>query len=187
MNAGCGPECTQDGLHFSNTTYDAALQIWVNSLWLHWPQSRTSTLLLQTVCSLALLSSCRRLLQCVWISLTTCTNLLETWRKTIWRHKLTVTAAGSKLHPAAYGQAAIWIKWATLRPNNYSYHAWPFAMLSLSPWASSPLAADLLLPCCQNSSCWLCTISCENIIHLDALPNRLHCEKIWFCRLSEMS
>lgn len=31
-HAGCGPECTHDGLHYSNATYDAALQIWMNSL-----------------------------------------------------------------------------------------------------------------------------------------------------------
>ena len=31
-HAGCGPECTHDGLHYSNATYDAALQVWMNSL-----------------------------------------------------------------------------------------------------------------------------------------------------------
>lgn len=32
LTRGCGPDCTHDGLHYSNTTYDAALQIWANSL-----------------------------------------------------------------------------------------------------------------------------------------------------------
>lgn len=30
--AGCGPRCTADGIHYSNATYDAALQIWGNNL-----------------------------------------------------------------------------------------------------------------------------------------------------------
>lgn len=32
LTQGCGPDCTHDGLHYSNTTYDAALQIWINNL-----------------------------------------------------------------------------------------------------------------------------------------------------------
>ncbi|KAL3149930.1 hypothetical protein ABBQ38_013293 [Trebouxia sp. C0009 RCD-2024] len=32
LTQGCGLDCTHDGLHYSNTTYDAALQIWINSL-----------------------------------------------------------------------------------------------------------------------------------------------------------
>ncbi len=33
MHTGCGPMCSHDGLHYSNATYDAALQIWaVNTL-----------------------------------------------------------------------------------------------------------------------------------------------------------
>ena len=32
LRAGCGARCTHDGLHYSNATYDAALQIWANLL-----------------------------------------------------------------------------------------------------------------------------------------------------------
>ena len=32
--AGCGADCTFDGLHYSNATYDAALQIYLNQLFL---------------------------------------------------------------------------------------------------------------------------------------------------------
>ncbi|CAL8470181.1 g9723 [Coccomyxa elongata] len=33
LTQGCGPTCSHDGLHYSNATYDAALQIWaVNTL-----------------------------------------------------------------------------------------------------------------------------------------------------------
>ncbi|CAL5218696.1 g407 [Coccomyxa viridis] len=31
LTQGCGPSCTHDGLHYSNATYDAALQIWANN------------------------------------------------------------------------------------------------------------------------------------------------------------
>lgn len=30
--SGCGASCTEDGIHYSNSTHDAALQIWANSL-----------------------------------------------------------------------------------------------------------------------------------------------------------
>lgn len=30
--AECGPECTHDGLHYSNMTYDTAVQVWANTL-----------------------------------------------------------------------------------------------------------------------------------------------------------
>lgn len=36
--AGCGPECTKDGLHWNHATYDAALQIWANSLQLKYAE-----------------------------------------------------------------------------------------------------------------------------------------------------
>lgn len=29
---GCGAACTEDGIHYSNSTYDAALQVWANAL-----------------------------------------------------------------------------------------------------------------------------------------------------------
>ena len=28
--AGCGRTCTTDGIHYTNNTYDAAVQIWLN-------------------------------------------------------------------------------------------------------------------------------------------------------------
>ncbi|KAK9808799.1 hypothetical protein WJX72_003900 [[Myrmecia] bisecta] len=35
LSQGCGAQCTHDGLHYSNATYDAALQIWVNNVRLY--------------------------------------------------------------------------------------------------------------------------------------------------------
>lgn len=32
ITAGCGPSCTHDGLHYSNTTYDLAVQIFANTV-----------------------------------------------------------------------------------------------------------------------------------------------------------
>ncbi|KAK9825359.1 hypothetical protein WJX81_003344 [Elliptochloris bilobata] len=32
LTQGCGPDCTHDGLHYSNATYDTAVQVWANTL-----------------------------------------------------------------------------------------------------------------------------------------------------------
>ena len=34
--ADCGPECTADGMHFVNATYDALVQQWANGVRLMW-------------------------------------------------------------------------------------------------------------------------------------------------------
>lgn len=44
--AGCGPSCTHDGLHYSNATYDTAMQIWANHLLLSVSQQRSRKLML---------------------------------------------------------------------------------------------------------------------------------------------
>ena len=45
-SAGCGPACTHDGLHYSNATYDAAMQIWANHLLLSISQQTSRKLML---------------------------------------------------------------------------------------------------------------------------------------------
>ncbi|KAK9832424.1 hypothetical protein WJX74_009685 [Apatococcus lobatus] len=46
LTQGCGPACTHDGLHYSNATYDAAMQIWANHLLLSLSQETSRKLML---------------------------------------------------------------------------------------------------------------------------------------------
>ncbi len=36
VHAGCGAECSEDGIHYHNATYDAILQTWANQIILSW-------------------------------------------------------------------------------------------------------------------------------------------------------